>query len=334
MRFRREILTSAVRAAGLAIPTPRANSAMIHIRTDSERGLFADEINRFSAELAYVSRSFEVQPAANLMPAVYGIWANLHAFKDSLNHHRMLEFKARAAFYAGTLSSTINEPLNGAQWFTVAHGYATLAENPGIRSVIHSREAIAGLYWGRDARRTTADANLAIKYASQPHERGLALMAWCRSVSEQRQSKSDVAKLIEDAWECAIPNSGEAPQPDAWWKHQAETMAALALSRYGGMMGAVQNYTASTLKALPESTSLLRAHVQLTMADAYVSDHEYDEAVAHTLTTLRAIPHNHRQPVLFKRAYSLRDRIHQHSRSRTATVRLSEGLKSMREDDA
>lgn len=333
MRFRREILISAVRAAGLAVPAARLNSAMLYVRTDSERGIFTDEIDRFRAELAAISAAFEVQPAANLIPAVYGLWANLDAFKGSRSHRQMREFKARAAFYAGTLSSTVNEPHNGAQWFNVAHAYATLSENSGMTSMIHSREAIAGLYWGRDIRRITADANLAIKYARQPEERGLALMAWCRSASERRQRKSDVARMIEEAWECAAPNSGEAPRPDAWWKHQADTMAALSLSRYGGMMGAIQNHTASAMAALPSDAALLRAHARLTLADAYVSDREYDQAATLTLTTLRGVPRDHRQPVLFGRAYALRDRIRQRSGRPIAAVRLSEGLRVIREGD-
>lgn len=334
MKFRREILISAARAAGLIIPAARMNSALMYVRTDSERGLFTDEINRFRAELDSISRSFETQPATNLMPAIYGLWANLDAFKDSRSHPRMQEFKARAALYAGTLSSTVNEVQNGAQWFTVAHGYAILSENTGIKSVIHSREAIAGIYWRRSTGRVTADANLAIKYARKPDERGLALMAWCRSASEWRQSKSDVARMIEDAWECAIANSGEAPRPDAWWKHQAHTMGALSLSRYGGMMGAVQNHTASAMAALPRNAVLLRAHAQLTMADAYVSDREYDEAITLALTTLRAVPRDHLQPVLFERAYGLRNRIRQRSGRPIAAVRLSEGLRAIREGNA
>lgn len=331
MKFRREILISAARTAGLIIPTGLANSAMLYVRTDSERGLFTDEISRFRAELELISARFEVQPAANLMPAIYGLWANLDAFTDSRSHPRMQEFKARTAFFAGTLSSTMDRERDGAQWFTVAHGYAILSGNHGIRSLIHSREAIAGLYWGRNASRVSADAHLACEYAREPWERGLALMSWTRTVSEKRQSKRAVVEAIENALECAIPNSGNAPRPDAWWRHQAEMMAALSLSRYGGMMGAIEGYTASAMAGLPQDAALLRAHAQLTMADAYASDREYDSAATLALTTLRAVPRGHRQPVLLGRAYGLQERIQQHAGRPLAAVRLNEGLKALRE---
>ena len=104
-------------------------------------------------------------------------------------------------------------------------------------------------------------------------------------------------------------------------------MAALALSRYGGMMGAITNYTDHAVEALPRSAVLLRTHAHLTLADAYVSDREYDQAATLTLTTLRSVPREHRQPVLFGRAHGLLKRVRMRAGHSTAATRLAEGLR-------
>ena len=146
MKVRREILVSAARAAGLFIPANLANSAMRYVRTDVQRGDLADEINRFRSELESISLGFEVHPAEVLMPAIYGLWANLDSLNAPRTHPRIQEFKARTAFYAGTLSTALGAIESGTRWFTVGHGYAILSGNRGLKSIGHSREAIAGLY--------------------------------------------------------------------------------------------------------------------------------------------------------------------------------------------
>lgn len=330
MKDRREILMTALHSAGLFVSAPLARNAMEYVRTEDQRGQFEDEVNRFHAELDSISTCFEIHPAESLMPALYGLWANLDAIDKPRSHPRIQKLKARTALYAGTLSSTLGEPRIGAQWFNTGHGYAILAGDLPLKSLMHSREAIAGIYWGRKIGRIEADVELARKYARNPLDHGLATMVSARVTSETRQRKSEVARAIEAALENAVAHSGEAPRPDEWWTHQAELMAAVALSGYGGMMGAVLDLTRNAVAALPRNAVLLRTHAQLTLADAYVSDGEYDQAATLTLTTLRGVPYEHRHAVLLSRADKLQKRIKARVGRPMAVVRLAEGLKSLR----
>ena len=329
MNARRKILVTAIRATGLVIPTNAAERALAYIRTETERGMLADEIERFRAELNAISAGFEVHPAETVMTAVYGLWANLDAVGEARSNPRIREFKARTAYYAGTLSSTLGDPQNGARWFDIGHGHANLSEVPGVKSIGHSREAIAGIYWGWRVNRVIADAELALKNAHKAEECGLAMMAWARAMSEARRDKSRVVKAVESAIGYAAQNPGEAPRPEAWWTHQAQMMAALALSRYGGMMGAVHEYINQAVNALPYSAVLLRTHAHLTLADAYAADRQYGEATDVTLRTLKKVPREHRQPVLLSRAYALHDRMRKRIGESYPVTTLRTGLRDL-----
>src|SRR5919109_1798631 len=139
---RREILKAAVRAAGLmTVPASLVTSAAPYIRTDSQRGTLTDEIDRFRTELDGIAAAFEIHPAEQVMPVIFAVWANLDSLRDSRSHPRIQEFKARTAFYAGTLSTTLGDESNGSRWFDVGHGYAIMSGTHGLKSIGHSREA-------------------------------------------------------------------------------------------------------------------------------------------------------------------------------------------------
>lgn len=331
MQNRREILSTAMKAAGLAaVPTTLVASAATYVRTDAQRGTLTDEINRFRAELFSIAEGFEINSATRTMAAILGTWANLDRLRNSQGHPRIQELKGQTAFYAGTLSITLGDRTNGARWFDLGHRYAMIANARGLNSIGHFREAIAGCYWARRTERVITDTRLALKDAQTSEQKGMACMAWARALGETGTARGDVVASVNKALEHATPNSGIAPRPDSWWTHQAEMMAAVALSRFGGMLGAVENYVNGALAGLPNNAVLLRTHMALTLADAYASDREHDEAATRALVALRSVPFEHRQPVLLGRAYGLLKRLQTDSRCPYAATRLDEGLRALR----
>ena len=298
MDDRRAILIKAAKFAGVAFAAPLASAATPYVRLDSELGTLSDETSRIRHELQVIARNESVDPAPRTAVAIYATWANIDALRNVTNNE-IAALKARTALYGAIVSTTAMDSANGKRWFDVAQRYARLAGDAELISLAHYHEAVSGIWWNDKPNTIACNMYLAGSYATNNEQQGLAHNIKA-TLAAQRGDRRTAVVAMEKAVQFASDRQN-IPQADEWITPQAHVYAAAALSRFPGLLGAVDGHVQEALATIPANAHRLRAHALLALAQSRVEGREYDGAAQALISTLDRLPQDQLQPVLITR---------------------------------
>ncbi len=331
MTPRRDILITALKAAGLAATAPLIGAAAPYVRLDPERDTLHGERRRLSAEVESLYEQQGRVPADALQVAICAAWANLDRYPKS-KRVAVHDLRAKVATIAGSNSITLADPANGGRWFELAHRYARLAGEPSLISLAHARSANAAMYWKACLRQARTDIELARRHADTAELRALAAGEECR-VRILYGDTSGALRAAEEAVAFAS-TSDHSDRIDRCTVGFAHMTVSRALARLPHMGSAAEEHAAEALRTLPRTADLLRAHAHLDIAEARLRSRDIDGALSTADRMLRRC--ERLEPVLRARLGELAtlierrtgrrcDEIRRHGESRPAACEGSGG---------
>jgi len=276
MTPRRDILITALKAAGLAATTPILSAATPYVRLDTERDTTHGERRRLAAEVESLYEQQGRVPAAQLQAAILAAWANLARYPQG--RASVHDLRARTAIIAGSNSITLADHVNGPLWFETAHMHARLAGDRPLMSLAHSRSANAAMYWRVDPRVARADVELGRRYADTAELRAMAAGQDCR-IRVLYGDTEGAVKAAEEAVRFSV-SADRSGRIDRYTKGTAHMTVSRALARLPHLAAVAEEHAAEALRTLPQESELLRCHARLDMAEARLRSRDIDGALS------------------------------------------------------
>ena len=315
MQHRRDILISALRAAGLAAATPLLSAATPYVRLDPERDTTHGERRRLAAEVESLYEQQGGVPAARLQIGILAAWANLARYpKGKVAVH---DLRARTAIIAGSNSITLGASGNGRQWFELAHRYARLSGEPSLISLAHARAANTAMYWPTTPRDAYGNIELARRYADTAELRALAAGEECR-VRVLYGDAEGAARAADEAVRFANP-ADRSDRIDRCTRPVAHITISRAFARLPHLALAAEEHATEALRTLPRESDLLRGHALLDIAEARVRRRDISGALGAADRMLR--DREHLEPVLRQRLAEVATMVEQRTGKRCQEIR-------------
>jgi hypothetical protein len=316
METRRNILITALRAAGLAATAPILSAAVPYVRLEGERDTLHGERRRISAEVENLYEQQGRAPAARFHAAILATWANLDRYPQS-RRVAVHDLRARVATIAGSNSITLGDSGNGRQWFELAHRYARLSGEPSLISLAHARAANTAMYWPTTPRDAYGNIELARRYADTAELRALAAGEECR-VRVLYGDAEGAARAADEAVRFANP-ADRSDRIDRCTRPVAHITISRAFARLPHLALAAEEHATEALRTLPRESDLLRGHALLDIAEARVRRRDISGALGAADRMLR--DREHLEPVLRQRLAEVATMVEQRTGKRCQEIR-------------